>query len=142
MKKILIAILLLSACKKDNVSPTTSAPTNTVPSDIIGSYHGHSDCSPNGSYTENISVLNYSSTAVKITSLPQLTDDTLIVTVSGNTMTVTTQSFPNTGWSGGTKTVIGSGVYSSPQIQLNLSVTFTSGQPTIVYNCTTTINRQ
>lgn len=133
---ITVMVLLLWSCKKDE--------QKSIPSNIYGTYNATIHKEPgNANYINTLIVKAHSSSEVKMIFHHNGLDmDSLIVEVDDNSLTIHSQSYQNTGNSGGMKTYSGSGTFSNPQITMNYGLVYNATQPPETYNYSLTASKQ
>ncbi len=132
---MLILICLLNSCKKDDENVEKSQQTSNIPTSIYGTYSMsviNNTTSANSINTWDI--LPNNSTSVLIVS--SFLGDTIVMNVNNNVLEIPAQTFPNSGWVGGTYTISGTGNYSDPQIVLSFGKFFSATSTSYSYSAT------
>lgn len=136
--KTLLTILAIAvfSCGKEDERMMQPAPQNImIPASFYGVYDATQTCNT-GNYVRDIKIIPFTAYSVKwFYTNGWANSDTMVMNVTGNTLTIPSQTFPNTNWQGGTYTVTGSGFYSGNQITFTESTAYMNAVQNSITNC-------
>lgn len=118
----IVILLITPSCKKKET-------TNSIPSDIYGTYNGDAVCSGShgDGFGDKIIISERSSETVSLYIQIQYNAGyTLVMKVDGNTLTIDSQTVSNVTYSG-------SGSYSSGHIFMTINASYQGGAYTCTY---------